>query len=63
MVIRALGGEAGSGKCGGGKLERGVVSNVESSIRYQARCTARLQVSIGDGEEIGDFLTTCLVVF
>lgn len=49
-------------KGSGGKLQGGVVSDVESPVRDEPTGLARLEIPIGHGEQIGHFLSACLVL-
>ena len=60
-MICAFGLITGSGKSRYRKLERRVISDIQLPIRYQVRCAASSQVSIGDGDQIGDLLPAGLV--
>jgi len=62
MMVVARGIVPGGSQRSGGKLESRVVCNVELPIGNQIRRLAGLQVPIGDGEEVGDFLPACLVL-
>ena len=62
MMVAALGSIPGGSQRSGGKLEGRVICNVELPVGNQVRSLAGLQISIGDGEEVGDFLPTRLVL-
>lgn len=57
MMVRALSLVPGGGQCGGGKLKRRVICNVEPPIGNQFRRLAGLKISIRDGEEVPDLLS------
>jgi hypothetical protein len=61
VVVHALGSEAGRRQRGGRELEGPIIRNVELPIGTHVGRSARLQVSIGDGEQVGDFLAAGLV--
>ena len=62
VMVAALSVVPSDGQSSGGKLEGCVIRNVELPIGNQIRRLAGLQISIGDGEEVGDLLPTCLVL-
>jgi len=62
VMVGAFGFVPGRGQGSGGKLESRAICDVELPIRNQVRRLAGLQISIGDGEEAGDFLPTRLVL-
>ena len=54
--------EGYAGRVRRGKLQGGVIRNVELPVGNERRCPAGLQVPISDGEEVGDFLPARLVL-
>ena len=50
------------GKSGRGKLQRGIVGDIESPVGYQVGGLGSLNITIGDGEQVGDLLPACLVL-
>lgn len=62
MVVRAFSLISCGSECGRGELQRGIVSNVKAPIADEARSLGGSEVTIGDGEQIRDFLPACLVL-
>ena len=62
VMIGALGSIPGGRQRGGGQLKRAVIRDIELPVGAQGRRLAVLQISIGDGEEIGHLQPAGLMV-
>jgi len=62
MMVRSFRLVSGGRQSGGGKLQGGVICNVELPVGNERRCLAGLQIPISNGEEVGDLLPACLVL-